>query len=400
MGTPAEVSEWAARVATQLTDLGPELSTHIMATVHEMPQDAEMHAATETNAIAHIGAMAALLRFGIPPEGIEAPAQATDFARLMVHRGVALPTLLRCYHVGQAKLWRQWVDVVFENVNDPDELKRLVTWSTDFVSTYLDAVRVHVVAAYEDERRRWERSQAAAAEDAIRGVLAGQAVDSDEASRRMRHELRRHHVAVVLRPDPVEEPSAHVAALEGVVRQIAEILGAGQPLLMRATDRSVCGWVSSVEAPGATALEALEDCVLPPNCRGAFGNPGYGLDGFRESHLQARQALRAAGSRLVSFAATGFGSTLLADPESAARFATAELGALAGAGATTARLRETLEAYLAEGASHKRAAARLTLHEKTVEQRVRRAEELLGRPLAGRRAAVEAALLIHRLLDA
>jgi hypothetical protein len=104
MDPASEIPEWAVRVATQLTDLGPGLSTHIMA---------------------------ALLRFGIPPEGIEAPAQATDFARMMVHRGAGLPPLLRCYHVGQAKLWRQWVDVVFADVHDPDELKRLVTWSTD-----------------------------------------------------------------------------------------------------------------------------------------------------------------------------------------------------------------------------------------------------------------------------
>lgn len=398
MDAAAEIPEWAARVATQLTDLGPELSTHIMAAVTEMPQDAEMHAATETNAIAHIGAMAALLRFGIPPEGIEAPAQATDFARLMVHRGVGLPTLLRCYHVGQAKLWRQWVDVVFADVDDPDELKRLVTWSTDFVSTYLDVVRIHVVAAYEDERVRWERSQAAATEDAIRSLLAGAVLDADTTSSQMRYELRRHHIAVVLHPDPLTEPSAHLAAMEAAARQIAEALDAGPPVLMRASDRSVYGWVGCLELPTDKAVLAAADVPLPPGCSGALGNPGHGPAGFRESHLQARQAVRAADGRLVAFAQVGLASALLADPEAARRFALAELGGLAADDAATGRLRETLEAYLAEGASHKRAALRLTLHEKTVEQRVRRAEDLLGRTLAGRRSAVEAALIVRRLL--
>lgn len=397
-GTAAEIPEWAARVATQLANLGPELSTHIMAGVPEMPQDAEMHAATETNAIAHIGAMAALLRFGIPPEGIEAPAQATDFARLMVHRGVALPTLLRCYHVGQAKLWRQWVDVVFADVDDPDELKRLVTWSTDFVSTYLDVVRIHVVAAYEDERATWERSQAAAREDAIRALLAGSPTDSDAASLRMGYELRRHHVAMVLRPSPAGEAGADRAGLEAAAREIATALGAGPPLLMRASDGSVYGWVGMVEAAPEQAVLAAAAVALPTGCSGALGSPAHGPVGFRESHLQARQALRAADGRLVAFTSVGLASTLLADPDSARRFAAAELGGLTAPDAATARLRETLEAYLTEGASHKRAAQRLTLHEKTVEQRVRRAEELLGRPLAGRRGAVEAALVIHRLL--
>ena len=398
MDPASEIPEWAARVATQLTDLGPELSAHIMAAVPEMPQDAEMHAATEANAIAHIGAMAALLRFGIPPEGIEAPAQATEFARMMVHRGVGLPTLLRCYHVGQAKLWRQWVDVVFADVHDPDELKRLVTWSTDFVSTYLDAVRLHVVAAYEAERSVWERSQSATREDAIRALLAGTLTDSEAASRRTGYDLRRHHVAMVLRPNPTGEAGADRAGLEVAAREIATALGAGAPLLMRASDGSVYGWAATISSPEDKDLEVAAAVALPDGCTGALGNPAQGVAGFRESHLQARQALRAADGGLVTFAHVGLASALLADPDAARRFATAELAALAGGDDTTARLRATLEAYLAEGASHKRAAQRLTLHEKTVVQRVRRAEELLGRPLAGRRGAVEAALLVHRLL--
>lgn len=398
MDAAAEIPEWAARVATQLSDLGPELSTHIMAGVPEMPQDAEMHAATEANAIAHIGAMAALLRFGIPPGGIEAPAQAVDFARLMVHRGVGLPTLLRCYHVGQAKLWQQWVGEIFADVDDPDELKRLVTWSTDFVSSYLDVVQVHVVAVYEAERAIWERSQAAAREDTIRGLLAGVAADSDAASLRMGYELRRHHVAMVLRPNPGGEAGAARAGLEAAAREIAAALEASPPLLMRASDGSVYGWAATFEPAPEAAVLAAAGVALPAGCSGALGTPGHGAAGFRESHLQARQALRAADGGLVAFAQVGLASTLLADPEAARRFATAELAGLAAADVATARLRATLEAYLAEGASHKRAAQHLSLHEKTVEQRVRRAEELLGRPLGGRRGAVEAALVVQRLL--
>jgi len=385
-------------MATQLDDLGPELSAHIMAAVPEMPQDAEMRAATEANAIAHIGAMAALLRFGIPAEGIVAPAQATDFARMMVHRGVGLPTLLRCYHVGQAKLWRQWIDLALRDVQDADQIKSLMTWSTEFISTYLDVVRIHVVAAYEDERTSWERSRAAMCEDAVRSLLAGDTADIDALSRRMQYELRRHHVAVVLRPDPKGEPGADLPRLESAARAVASALGAGAPLLMRASDGCVYAWAATTEAPSSEAVRAASEVALPSRCTGAMGGSGSGPGGFRESHLQARQALRASDGRLVTFASVALASTLLADPEAARRFATAELGGLDGPGDVHARLRETLEVYLAEGASHKRAAVRLILHEKTVLQRVRRAEDLLGRPLGGRRGAVEAALVVRRLL--
>ena len=393
-----EIASLATRMAARLDDLGPELSQHIMAAVPELPDDPEMRAATEANAIAHIGAMAALLRFGIPPQGIEAPAQATDFARTMVHRGVGLPTLLRCYHVGQAKLWSQWMDVAFADVHDPDELKALVTWSTDFISSYLDAVRERVVAAYEDERAVWERGREAVREDAIRALLSAPPSDVDDASLRLRHELRRHHVAAVLRPPPASEAGAQLAELEAAARVIAAALGAGAPLLMRASSGSVWCWASSFEAPEAGALAAASATPLPAGCSGAIGDCGYGADGFRESHLQAQQALRAAAGELVAFADVGLASALLADPQAARRFASAELSGLDAATDAAAGLRETLEAYLAEGASHKRAALRLAVHEKTVVHRVRRAEEALGRPLAGRRSAVEAALVVRRLL--
>src|SRR5581483_11229758 len=98
---------------------------------------------------------------------------------------------------------------------------------------------------------------------------------------------------------------------------------------------------------------------------------------------------------LVAFDEVALASTLLADPEAARRFATSELGPLGAPGETLERLRATLEEYLAADASHKRAASRLHLHEKTVVQRIRRAEELLGRPLVGRRSEVAAALMVR-----
>lgn len=393
-----DITAWAADMAGRLDDLGPELSTHIMAGVPELPDDPEMRAATEANAVAHIGAMAALLRYGIPPAGIEAPAQATEFARQMVHRGVGLPTLLRCYHVGQAKLWHQWVDLALSDVEDPAEIKALFTWSTDFISTYLDAVRESVVHAYTEERRTWERSQAAAREDAIRALLAGAPVDLEDVTRRLRYDLRRQHVAAVLRPNPAREPGADLRDLESAARALAAVLDAGPPLVMRASDGSVWCWASAFDLTPDQVAKAAAAIRLPTGCTGALGNPAHGAGGFRESHLQAQQALRVADGGLVAFADVALASTLLADPEAARRFAAAELGALDAEGETAARLRETLEAFLAEGASHKHAAARLALHEKTVLQRVRKAESELGRPLAGRRASVEAALVVRRLL--
>jgi DNA-binding PucR family transcriptional regulator len=69
------------------------------------------------------------------------------------------------------------------------------------------------------------------------------------------------------------------------------------------------------------------------------------------------------------------------DLEQARNFVQRRLGPLAAADNTSVRLRETLRAYLDEGASHGRAANRLSIHENTVRYRVRQAEDLLGRPV-------------------
>jgi len=58
-----------------------------------------------------------------------------------------------------------------------------------------------------------------------------------------------------------------------------------------------------------------------------------------------------------------------------------------------ARLRETLRVLLEANGSYLEAAARMHVHKNTVLYRVRKAEELLGRPVTDGRLAIEVALL-------
>jgi DNA-binding PucR family transcriptional regulator len=57
-----------------------------------------------------------------------------------------------------------------------------------------------------------------------------------------------------------------------------------------------------------------------------------------------------------------------------------------------ARLRETLLVFLHTGGSYKATAERLVLHKNTVQYRIRKAEESLGRPVSENRHDVELAL--------
>ncbi len=76
------------------------------------------------------------------------------------------------------------------------------------------------------------------------------------------------------------------------------------------------------------------------------------------------------------------------------------LGSLADDDEPNARLRETLRIFLQENRSFKATAERLTLHKNTVQYRVCKAEEGLGRPGDENRLYVELALLASHWLGA
>jgi DNA-binding PucR family transcriptional regulator len=57
-----------------------------------------------------------------------------------------------------------------------------------------------------------------------------------------------------------------------------------------------------------------------------------------------------------------------------------------------ARLRETLLVFLQTGGSYKTTAEQLMLHKNTVQYRIRKAKEILGRPVGENRYHVELAL--------
>ena len=68
------------------------------------------------------------------------------------------------------------------------------------------------------------------------------------------------------------------------------------------------------------------------------------------------------------------------------------LAGLAADDEQSARLRETLLVFLRSGGSYKTTAERLMLHKNTVQYRIRKAEESLGRPVGENRHDVELAL--------
>jgi transposase-like protein len=80
-------------------------------------------------------------------------------------------------------------------------------------------------------------------------------------------------------------------------------------------------------------------------------------------------------------------------------FVEGELGALAGDDDDALRLAATLRVYLEEHASPRRTAQRLGIHENTVKNRIRAAQELLLRPLDSNVPEVLVALRLARAVS-
>ncbi|HET9120915.1 MAG TPA: helix-turn-helix domain-containing protein, partial [Solirubrobacterales bacterium] len=218
----------------------------------------------------------------------------------------------------------------------------------------------------------------------------------EAASGRLGYELRRHHVAM-----RVSGGANEVAGLERAVAEAAGALGDTDPLVIPSGAARFDVWCGSFEPPATDALERYEP---PPSILVAFGKPGEGVGGFRNSYGEAKQAARIGAlvgetkPQVTSYAQVELVSLLASDLPRARAFATGQLGPLAVSGGTTERLRETVLAFLVSGGSPTRVAAELFVHKNTVAERIKRAEDLLGHGVTDRPVELEAALTLAAAL--
>ena len=142
------------------------------------------------------------------------------------------------------------------------------------------------------------------------------------------------------------------------------------------------------------AAEAILGCDLHV----AFGDAARGTAGFRLTHQQAvaaqavALAARPAPPRAVAFGEVAPVAMMLGAPELLRAWVLGTLAGLAGDDENHARLRETLLAFLHANGSYKATAEQLMLHKNTVQYRIRRAEESLGRPVSENPHDLELAL--------
>ncbi|MGI5499676.1 PucR family transcriptional regulator [Lentzea sp. CA-135723] len=239
----------------------------------------------------------------------------------------------------------------------------------------LDQLSTTLIAQFAAERERWLRSAAFARRELVESVLNG-----GHGADRLGYDLTRHHLALVVWADGHSARDLETAAVNALVAA-----GCTARLLVAARPSELWAWGSRT-----TPVRAELPCT--PGVHVATGLPAEGVAGFRSSHRQAVRARELA--RLTqrpgphAYEDLALSALAAENLDAAAEFVRHELGPLAA----NADLRHTLKVYLDHDRGLSAAAADLHVAKNTVLYRVRKAEQLLARPIRTGRLRLHVAL--------
>lgn len=328
---------------------------------------------------AAIGVALALSAMRMPSGGSTiAPDATVREARAVAAEGGSLDALLHGYRVGHAVIQEHML-MHAERTGTPMLVVRAMS---ERLFVHVDRLMQQANQEYMDEWRRRNGDIDLAMYGKVKRLLSGQPES-------LPYPTDGHHVAVVLdsdaTPDASERlvaelalPSLRVATPGGEIWLWLNVAGT--------TDGDVRGVLETVMTSGSAGLS----------------EPTWGPDGLAAAHRQAKLACRLGAlrrTRVSSYAEVALEALAFGGQDAARDFTRAELGSLADDGERAELLRRTVQTYFASGSSAAAAAIELGVAERTVTYRLRRAEELVGRPLSARRAEIEAALRLHRVLE-
>jgi DNA-binding PucR family transcriptional regulator len=140
-----------------------------------------------------------------------------------------------------------------------------------------------------------------------------------------------------------------------------------------------------------------------PSVRACAGRLEPGVEGFRSTHRQALLAQDLAtasswGPRFTAYSHVAPIALMSTNIDDMRSWVQGVLGPLAVDDEPSARLRETVQIFLNTGCSYTATASRQILHKNTVQYRIRKAEEAMGRKVAERQIDLEVALLAVQYL--
>jgi hypothetical protein len=390
-GVAAAVADRAGAVVEDVYDV-------ILREIPELNDDKPVLDLLASSVRSNIETCLQIMQHEIDLVTVQAPAAAVEYARRLAQRGTPLTALLRAYRLGHTCFSEWLIRELARQADDAQMITAATIGMSKIVAGYVDQTSEEIVAAYTRERENWLRNRSAARAARIRDLLSGRRINLSATEATLGYRLRQYHVGLVCWAGDAEAAVDNVTRLELAISHVAaQAACAGDPVFLPRDESSAWAWLplgirDRFDAAGPSTAG------VDPDIHFAFGDAAKGTAGFRLTHQQAiaaRAVALAAGSpppRAVAFSEVAPVAMMLGSSDLLRAWVLGTLGGLATDDEHHARLRDTLLTFLQAGGSYKATAERLVLHKNTVQYRVRRAEESLGRPVAENQHDVELAL--------
>jgi hypothetical protein len=305
------------------------------------------------------------------------PAVLLAQARLDARDGVPLDTVLRRYFAGNA-LFGDFLVKEAERAEVPSSALRPLLAAQ---ATFVDRLIAAVSEEHAREAKNRPRSAAERRRETVKALLAGELVDYSELG----YDLDAHHLALLAKGKGAEELMRGVA--QKLDRRLLAVRREEEPIL-------AC-WLGGSRPLAAEEAMAALATAAPERVFVTVGEPGEGLAGWRFSHHQAKAALPIAerrGELVLRYADVAVLASIDRDALLATSLRRLYLEPLERMRDGGRVARETLRAYFDAERNISSTAAALGVDRRTVRNRLRAIEELLGYPLTGSLADLEIAL--------
>jgi DNA-binding PucR family transcriptional regulator len=394
----ARLSSVAATVGAHVVELSDDVWSNIVETIPELRADELVIELLRASVAENVARLLHVFQHGFPIDAVGAPTAAVEYARRLAQRGIAVIPLVRAYRIGHARYLRWCLNELARQEVDRSIVMDTTHLMLDVSFAYVDRITEQVVTAYQNERDRWLLSQTAVRASRVSALLSQRDADIDAAESALGYRLRQHHLALLLWVGETTTNGAGLIRLDRLAAALAAELGAGRPLFVPRDETLAWAWLP-LGAGSHVAIDPMAEVVERNDhtARVAVGAPAGGLDGFRQSHQRAVGAQTVAlaarpGRRVTTFAEVGPLALMCHDMVGTRGWVRGVLGDLAIDDEAHERLRDTVREFLTTGGSYAATGEHLTVHKNTVHYRLRKAEELLGRPLSGDEADLDLAI--------
>ena len=276
---PAQDAAWRAvlrPLAGEFRKVVPELAGEMLEHVKvEMPHlfpDAQSEEEARASGVVNFLLFADSLEHGLDPRDFELPPVTAAVMRAVVHRRGSVAERMRLFRMAHELVWPWFFDHINAAAQDPAQRAAALELATRWLFAYVDNAVTRAEAAYDVEREAWLQGNAAERTAAVEAILARRETDPARATRRLRFEVNRSHVGVVVWVETVRDDGDAHPELMAAISSLGRAVDAQQVLPTRSgawpwRPGSAGGGRSPSRSSGARSTPA------PGSCRPASGWP-------------------------------------------------------------------------------------------------------------------------------